>query len=196
MVCTDFKVFKSWQLGGIETIMYLTAVLCIARAECDGVSLFLELVWCVMWGQTVQRWAPVNWLDSTLQLTTAGGPSPARTSDYLPLLSLRVHQRQWRQWTLATIPGSAVLSSFVRGAETASRISILIDSTIYTTVKSLGTFLWTWLWLHPQWGLKSLKLCRTQWFNINAGKRCQLSTCCAIVYFCKSQCLEMCRVLS
>ena len=44
MVCTDLKVFKSWQLGGIGTIMYLTAVLCIARAECDGVSLFLELV--------------------------------------------------------------------------------------------------------------------------------------------------------
>ena len=188
---------KSWQLGRIGTIMYFdcSALYCQGRGRVlvwRGVIIPGAGVMCG--GQTVQRWAPVNWFSTTLPpLAARAQPAPLAT---LPLLRLRVHQRQWRQWTLATIPGSAVLSSFVREAETASRINIIIDSTIYTTVKSLETFLWAWLWLYPRWGLKSLKLCRTQWFNINAGKRCQLSTCCAIVYFCKSKCLEKCRVLS
>ena len=133
---------KSWQLGRIGTIMYFdcSALYCQGRGRVlvwRGVIIPGAGVMCG--GQTVQRWAPVNWFSTTLPpLAARAQPAPLAT---LPLLRLRVHQRQWRQWTLATIPGSAVLSSFVREAETASRINIIIDSTIYTTVKSLETFL-------------------------------------------------------
>ena len=137
-------------------------------------------VWCAVLGLTV------NWFNT--QPCSLPSPSLAIASRYLPSLlgaAASVETEHWpppraRQWTV---------SSFVRGAETASRISILIDCMWNQNPRLIllpGTFLWKcWRCL--------LRVKSRHDSTLMLGTGCQLSTCCAIVYFCKSQCLEICR---
>ena len=116
------------------------------------------------------------------------GPSPAPVATFLLCW---VQQRQWRlntghqrqpppraqQWTV---------SSFVSQGSRNS-VAYLHNNRLY--VKSEPDCYWEPFCESGYYLLN----CVAPWFNINAGKWCQLSTCCAIVYFCKSQCLEICR---